>query len=122
MLGQFRITGLRWPKGAPIAKWAPRIVIVLCAGLWTYFVTAVTLSEGRQALVPALFILIPMWAVAVIAWRWPRVGGSLLVGAGVFAAWYFHHPAPLSLMAIPLTTAGLAQLLWPVARRTVKPA
>lgn len=66
---------------------------LLWAGWWTFFVFAVVLSEGSGLLDvmrhgfwfgPAALI------VALIAVRWERIGGVLLIGAGV--AWAFIYP------------------------------
>lgn len=67
------------------------------------------------------------FAVVVIAWFWPRIGGVLLVLTGfVLAAWYAinfgHMPTNTKLFvlgtfALPPLVCGLI-LLWPGAHRS----
>lgn len=107
-------------SAARIAKWIGRAVVLLCAGFWTWFVVSVWVSDGSAAMKPALSILVPLWTLVVILWRWPRVGGVLLVAGGLFAAWFFHHKAPLVMMAVPLAAVGVLQLWWSPMASAVK--
>lgn len=82
----------------PLAAWA---------GFWTWFVVLSASSDGLTGWLHGLPILAGVLGLPVIAWFWPRAGGLLLAGAGVFAAWYFRHQAAQLMLALPAFVLGL---------------
>ncbi|MCE5307102.1 MAG: hypothetical protein LLG20_05630 [Acidobacteriales bacterium] len=73
----------------PTSEWpllASRILMILWAGFWTWFGLASGIGERLQPIgvlihtaVPGLFFGL----LVLIAWRWPTVGGFVLLAAGV---------------------------------------
>lgn len=100
------------------------------AGFWLWYGVAWAIHERLAWQGVALNALRPgiaFFAVVLIAWLWPRLGGVLLILAGfVLAAWYgiyFGQMSTntklfaLSTIALPPLVSGLF-LLWPSADRT----
>lgn len=94
-----------------------RCLTFLWAGFWTYFTVAsglVTAPSGVQG--TAMSLLGLAWLGFGLAWRWPRVGGALLLmeGIGLLALilillrkspsndWFL-----IWAMALPAITAGV---------------
>lgn len=73
-----------------IVRIAVKVLLLSWAGFWTFFVVASAASGGWGAVPYAARILIPLLALTVAAWFWPRLGGILLALAGVAAILYFH--------------------------------
>lgn len=100
------------------ARITAQLIMAGVAAFWLWFIIAVATSEGAKALAPALSIGLPIAAISLLCWLKPRLGGLFaVVGAG-FAAWYFPHPAPQFLMALPGAVAGVTLLLTARAKRT----
>ncbi|MFN0133167.1 MAG: hypothetical protein ACKVW3_11670 [Phycisphaerales bacterium] len=71
------------------------------------------LSEGRPAAPYVAAFCIPVALVAALTWLWLRAASVVLIGAGLFAAWYYPHPAPRLMLALPAIAAGVALLALP---------
>ena len=110
-----RIATLATPR---LGMFAVRLVVSCFLAFWIWFAGTAVLNEGARALLPAGAIIASLAAVGFAAWLWGRLGGVILVCAGVFAACFFHHPAPLLMMAAPMVLGGAALVvLAPKARR-----
>lgn len=102
---------------------AGKVLALLWAGWWTFFAVAVVISEGGNPWNVLRFgwwlTLIPL-GIALIALRWEKVGGILLVIAGVAAAVLYPVLATASIgtivfmflaMAAPPLAAGILLLV-----------
>jgi hypothetical protein len=92
-----RNRGSRWMRYLAV------IISLLWAGFWTFFGFASGISEGlnpvgvlHHSIFPGLLFLIS----ALIAWRWNRIGGVLLVIEGLFVFVVY----PMRFMDFPLVT------------------
>lgn len=102
---------------------AGKVLALLWAGWWTFFAVAVVTSEGGNPvniLRFGWFLTILPLGMALIALRWDKPGGILLVIAGVAAAVLYPLLATASLgtivfmflaMAAPPLAAGIMLLL-----------
>ena len=59
----------------------------------------------------AAMFVVPLTALAFVVWKWPRLGGVLLVIAGIFEFVYLANPAPRLWMAAPSILAGIVLLI-----------
>jgi hypothetical protein len=91
---------------------AVRGLLTVWAGFWTWFVLAVSLGESPRppAWIPVVW-LASLALLVVLAWRWPRLGGIVLVAAGAGAAFYFPNPGARALLAAPAVGLGLGCLV-----------
>ncbi len=112
-------------RSARLARVSARVILVLWAGWWMFFVVGSTIAGGRKADVPAGESLKGILAVVVVvlacsgaiyaAWRPPRVAGiaSILIAmlvAGAFLG--VGGPAGmLIVIALPPLVAGLLFLV-----------
>src|SRR5262249_44668508 len=93
-----------------------RAVIALWAGYWTFFCIASAIGE-REGWLGALMHQVPavvMVASAVLAWRWPRPAGALLLAEGLFvASGLWVHPTALlfAMLGLPPIVAGILFLI-----------
>jgi hypothetical protein len=97
-------------SGRNIAAWAARGGLLLWAGFWAYFVLAVGISDIKDGLAGTLPVILT-WLVALaalvgLAWRWPRLGGLVIIAAGVGSALYFRYPGNFVLLAGPAVLLG----------------
>ncbi len=99
----------KWPAAACLAA---RVIVCVVAAFWVWFAAMNVVSDGVKSLLPALGVAGPLAVLAITVWRWPVLGACLAVGAGVAAAYVFHHPAPLWMMAVPLAASGVTLLVW----------
>jgi hypothetical protein len=99
-----------------IAGWGAVATSTLLSCFWSFWGIIENFHEGwwsvslRQNLSMLLMYLLPMLAimgVALAATRWPRIGGCLHIGAGVFAWWFFSGGAAHHLIAFPLAILGV---------------
>lgn len=86
------------------------------AAFWTWFVIASHWNEGPALLAEGLTIVIPIVALAWLAWRKPLWAGALFVAFGAVTAWLFHNGAVYLYMSGPLLLAG-AYFVWRGTRR-----
>lgn len=103
-----------------MSRWAmrnaARCIAVLWAGFWTWFCIASAIGE-RQGLAGALMHQVPaavMVASVLLAWRWPRVGGALLVAEALFVAspvWVHFSPGRFLVLGLPPLVAGIFFLI-----------
>ena len=73
----------RWMR--PLA----RTLIVLVTAFWLWFGIASAFAEGLGALNWIGHIVVPggvLIVTALVAWRWPIAGASLLIAEGLFVA------------------------------------
>lgn len=91
---------------------ALRLLLVLWAGFWAWFVVAVSLGEE-----PAPPLWIPLaWlgslgALVFLCWKLPRVGGLVLAAAALWAGWFFANGWARLILAAPALVLGLGFLL-----------
>jgi hypothetical protein len=104
-------SGPSTPAPVPhITRWFARFMVVLWAAFWIWFnvATATAENEGRWQHVALAGAAA---AMAAVSWVWPRVGGVLMIVAGMIAAWRFHvQPADIALMAVPTVLVGILLL------------
>jgi hypothetical protein len=88
-----------------------RGLLLVWAAFWAWFVLAVSFGETPPppAWIPSAW-LAGLAILVVLGWRWPRLGGIVLVAAGVWSATYFHHPGARALLAAPAIGLGLGCL------------
>ncbi len=95
-----------------VFRHALRALLLLWAGFWAWFVLAVSLGESPP---PPVWIPISWLAglggLVVLGWRWPRLGGLVLLAAGIWSAAYFPHPGARALLAAPAMGIGLGCLV-----------
>lgn len=93
--------------------------IVFLAGLfWTWFGIASGIAEGGGIVGTLMHTLMPglvLLAITYVAWRWPIVGGILLIlMGGVFAVFFNQfnklNGFVLGLVVAPVVVAGLVLL------------
>ncbi|MGE0480196.1 MAG: hypothetical protein AB7Q17_06955 [Phycisphaerae bacterium] len=88
-------------------RWIARAGLVVWAAFWTWFAIAAGASDGAAALPHVAKIVGGVVTVALVAWRWPAVGGPLAVAAGAAAWTYFPHPGAQALLATPAIALGI---------------
>lgn len=99
-----------------IAMLAARLLISAVVAFWVWFLLADGgghIWAGEQPMETLKWMItfgVPLLAIGVTAWKWPRVGGVLAMLGGVAAGIYFGHPAPRLLMALPLIVGGVTLL------------
>ena len=102
-----------WPR------WAAWALIVAAIVFWFWFGVGSAYVEGLGPVNWLLHILVPggMFALAaLVAWRWPRAGGALLVAEGILALgfivraflWGRFTASTFVLMALTLALPPLA--------------
>jgi len=93
-------------------RYIARLIGVLWAGWWTLFGLLSGLGEGLDVLGVIMHLTVPgliFLAAALVAWRWERAGGVLLIVEGVLALFYFpfaREPFGLLTLALPPVIAG----------------
>ncbi|MBL9032540.1 MAG: hypothetical protein JNM80_12645 [Phycisphaerae bacterium] len=90
-----------------------QVGVSVVAAFWLWFAISVGVSEGRSALPYVAAFCVPVALIAALTWLRPRAASVVLIGAGVFAAWYYPHPAARLMLALPAIMAGLAFLMLP---------
>lgn len=102
----------------PFLIWAPRVLGILYVAFLSVFALDVfgeRLSVG-QTIVALAMHLVPsaiMLAAVAIAWRWPVIGGSLFIAAGLAycAMVGLRHPSWIATIAGPVFLIGVL-FLW----------
>jgi hypothetical protein len=90
--------------------WLARGLLILWAGFWLWFNIASAIGESDGAWWH-IGVAAATLALFLASWFWPKVGGVLMVAAGMFAARAFGHTAALTILAIPAATIGVILLL-----------
>ena len=103
------------PRFANVASWLVRSGLLLWGGFWAFFVIAAGSTDMRAGLPNTLPVIIA-WLVSltmliVVAWRWPRVGGLILIAAAAASAMYFRYPNTWVLLSLPPAILGVANVL-----------
>lgn len=99
------------PPGSRVLRILLRGLSLAWAGFWAWFVVTVSLGES-----PAPPWWIPVaWlgslaTLVVLVWRWPTLGGLVLVAAGLWAAAYFDNAGARALLAAPALVLGVGSL------------
>lgn len=104
------------PHGWGWARLGAQLMVTGFAIFWLWFAISVGVSEGLASLPYVLAICLPVAGLPIAAWVWPRFGGILLIAGGILAAWYYNHPAPRLMMALPAIVSGLVLVLTPRSR------
>jgi len=109
-------SSIRTPAAARVLRFLLRALLLVWAAFWAWFVTMVSLGEAPAPpwWIPAAW-LASLAALVVLCWRWPTLGGLVLLGAGAWAAYYFANPGARALLALPAIGLGLGCML--VGRR-----
>jgi hypothetical protein len=102
-----------------IIHWTPRVLAVVFALFLALFALDVfgefeSLSETLLALTMHLIPTLVLLIAAIVAWRWPLVGGVLFVALGLFSISYFNtYRTLITFLTIstPPIVAGLL-FLW----------
>ena|SRR5579862_1608570 len=99
-------------------RWIARMLILLWACWWTFFVLAGAIGEGggwQKALLPTLLATSIFFCSALFAWRWEAGGSGLLVVEGllVCAAYPvgFLHAHSIGTMIFVLLTLAAPPLV-----------
>ncbi len=77
------------PKTKKILFWTPRVLAILITALISLLALDV-FSEGYsfgETLVALFMHLIPTFilvAAIIVAWKWPKIGGAIWIGLGIF--------------------------------------
>ena len=103
--------------GSQILRWTPRIAVTAWAGFWAWFVVMAGITDFHQGL-RGTIPMVGAWLVALSAltatvWIWPRIGGILMLMAGVGAAFYFNSTGARFLLAVPAVVVGVTALAQP---------
>ena len=102
----------RADAGGLALKWGSRTATLAWAGFWAWFVVATVVGEvrhGQTAGVPIMAgWLVALTGLTVGVWRWPRIGGPVLMAAAVGAAVFFANPWAQLLLALPAFLVGAA--------------
>jgi len=92
-------------------NWPARILAVLWAIPWVWFALAVGVSEivgGSIQTIPYLLgWLAALIGLVLTVWRWPRVGGVVMIAAAIAAAVYFNRTDTRLLLALPAGVVGI---------------
>lgn len=100
--------------------WVVRAGLLAWAGFWGWFAAAVVIGEargGERGGIPyAAALIVILAGLLFAAFRWPRLGGALLVAAGVGAAVFFNSAAAQMWLAAPAIVLGALSMLAPVRR------
>jgi hypothetical protein len=103
-----------------ILTWTPRIAVTAWAGFWAWFVVMAGTTDFHQGLRGTIPVVIAwlgaLSALTAAVWIWPRVGGILMVIAGIGAACYFNNSGARLLLAAPAVVVGIAALASASAR------
>jgi hypothetical protein len=105
------------------SKWMRYTALALAllwAGWWVFFETAE--AVGSHDFMQAIIFAVVMFGAVAIAWRWPAVGGALLVlvsavAIAMFAPIWLHRfdlwptVGLFATMPLPLLVAGVLLLL-----------
>ncbi len=85
-----------------------------------WFVVAVVIGEiqrGQTAGVPIMAgWIVALTGLTVGLWRWPRLGGLVLIATGIGAGLNLANPCARVLLALPAVLIGVTSLLSPPAR------
>lgn len=98
-----RRSGPIWPRAA---RWSGTAVVCAWAAFWTWFCFNVAMSEGGQSWLYGGGVILVSLGIAAATVRWPRIGGALAVGAGVFSFWFFPGAQAALLMGCPPIIGG----------------
>jgi len=102
-------------------NWPGRILVLAWAVFWGWFVLMVGGGEilhGTYQGVP----YVATWAAAltgltICVWRWPVLGGVLMLAAGLFAVVYFPSNGARLLLALPAGVIGVLAIAGAYAGR-----
>jgi hypothetical protein len=104
--------------------WSGVVGSTLAACFWAFWGIIENFHEGWYSssflmnlglmMVQYLLAMTLFTVAALVAIRWPRIGGGLHVTAALWAAWFFHGAQPIVLypfIVAPLTATGIAYWL-----------
>ncbi len=116
-------------------RYAGLVLAILWAGWWVFFASADAIVSHRfgPAIVFAVVMISVMIGAVAIAWKWPAIGGVLLIVEGLASIaiwapmWMRRFPAweIISLFAsmpIPPVAAGVLLLLSRNSRVSARPS
>ena len=91
------------------------LIVGLAGAVWlTLFALAAAESPFSRYAVPTALVLgLPFLAMVAVAWKWPVIGGILLIAAGLF--WAIGRPTTLPPMPLPDVLYGIAIGVLPVS-------
>lgn len=88
-----------------------QVAVTMVALFWSWFAIAVAFSEGVKSLPYAAMFVVPLTALAFVVWKWPQVGGLLLIAAGIVEFICLPSTGARLWMATPSILAGITLLL-----------
>jgi hypothetical protein len=108
-------------RASRILRGAAFVLLGAWAAFWTYFAVGRALAQGGAAWSHAFELLIMVVGFPLLAWLAPRIGGVLLIAAGVMSGGYCASSATRALLALPaialgVVVGGLGWRAWWVAR------
>src|SRR5262245_61312540 len=105
------------PRFSPanLTFWTARAALLLWAGFWMWFNVASVPGDKGGAWYHIGFGVITV-GLGLTAWFRPRLGGVLMIAAGMAAAWWLHGGAAYTMLALPAVAIGVLLLLSRPAR------
>jgi hypothetical protein len=101
------------PISVAAIPWILRLLHLAWAGFWTWFVI---MASGWESPPPPWWIptlwLGTLFGTVVAAWKWPLVGGPLLVGVAAATAVFFNSHATRLILSAPALVLGIGFSLW----------
>lgn len=86
-------------------------LLILWGGLWVLFAVVSMVRLGPHLGWNVMFIALPLTSLVCITLVWPRVGGIVLILAGLFAIEFLGHGFTLATVALPAVVLGVAHVL-----------
>lgn len=90
------------PPGNKYISWSVRILLMLMIGLFFMFsldVFDMGAGEPLLAIVKGFLVhntfTFALFLILAVCWKWEHFGGVLLIGTGIFMAFFFGGPAHL---------------------------
>ncbi len=98
------------PRFGPVL-WLLRATTLLWAGAWSAFAIAGAIGGEWRGYLIAIGFGACVWAPALLAWRWPRVGGAAMAALGVWSWGFFESRSAMVGLSIPAVFFGTAWVL-----------
>jgi hypothetical protein len=112
------------PRPETVARWIVRAVLVAWGAFWVWFNVASGLSEAGipGALVGHSVFAAVIVAAVVVAWRWERIGGLLLLALAVAIQLYIGPSgATVAMITLPPAATGAALVALSLPSRRGRP-
>jgi hypothetical protein len=109
---------------SPLAalRWTVRIAAIVWGAFWAWFAAAVSIGDAIHGqpigLVYAAALIGILAATVTALWRWPRVGGVVLVALGILSALFLQNEYAILILAAPALLLGTTAWLTVEPRNT----